>query len=400
MLVERKKALEALVNWKDKDLIKVITGIRRCGKSTLLELFQDHLLQSGIAKSQIHSINFEDLNWIGLQTCKDVWDYLKPLVENDNRHYIFLDEVQRLPEFETLVNGLYARKNIDLYVTGSNAFLLSSELATYLSGRYVEVHLTPFSFKEFYDAAHSGEISSEVYARYLVQSGFPYALQLSEGQFLDDYLSGIFNTILLKDVVGRFGFKDVPLLDRVTRFLFDNIGNPTSILKIANALERPTSRPNSQTIENYIRALCDSYILHQVRRYDIKGKAWLKTNAKYYLEDVGLRRILLGTKTGDLGRILENVIYLELKRRHRDVFVGMVGNTEIDFVVSDSGNISYYQVALTVRDTQTLERELKPLQRLHDSYPKYLLTLDDDPPINHKGIIQINALKFLLSNDL
>ncbi len=398
MLIERKDALEKLVNWKDKDLIKVITGIRRCGKSTLLELFQNHLLQSGIKKSQIHAINFEDPNWIGMQTCKAAWDYLKPLVENNEHHYVFLDEVQRIPQFETLVNGLHARKNIDLYVTGSNAFLLSGELATYLSGRYVELHLTPFSFKEFHDAVRSNESTAQIYARYLVQSGFPYALQIPEGQFLDDYLAGIFNTILLKDVVGRFGFKDVPLLDRVTRFLFDNIGNPTSISKIANALERPTSRPNSQTIENYIRALCDSYILHQVRRYDIKGKAWLKTNAKYYLEDMGLRRILLGTKTGDIGHILENVIYLELKRRYREVCVGMAGHAEIDFVANNSGNIAYYQVALTVRDPQTLERELTPLRKLSDAYPKYLLTLDDDPDVSHEGIVQMNALKFLLND--
>ncbi len=396
MLIERKDALEKLVNWKDKDLIKVITGIRRCGKSTLLELFQTHLLQIGVKKSQIHSINFEDPDWIGMQTCKSVWDHLKPLVENEERHYIFLDEVQRLTEFESLVNGLHARKNIDLYVTGSNAFLLSSELATYLSGRYVELHLTPFSFKEFHGAFRTAESTAQIYARYLVQSGFPYALQIQDGQLLDDYLTGIFNTILLKDVVGRFGFKDVPLLDRVTRFLFDNIGNPTSISKIANALERPSSRPNSQTIENYIRALCDSYILHQVRRYDIKGKAWLKTNAKYYLEDMGLRRILLGTKTGDLGHILENVVYLELKRRYREVYVGMVGNTEIDFVANNSGNIAYYQVSLTVRDPQTLARELAPLRKLSDAYPKYLLTLDDDPDVSHDGIMQMNALEFLL----
>ncbi len=397
MLIERKDALEKLINWKDKDLIKVITGIRRCGKSTLLELFQSYLLKSGIKKRQIHSLNFEDPNWIGMQSCKEVWEYLKPLVENDEQHYIFLDEVQRLPEFEVLVNGLHTRKNIDLYVTGSNAFLLSSELATYLSGRYVELHLTPFSFKEFHSAVQTTESTAQIYARYLVQSGFPYALQLAEGQFLDDYLAGIFNTILLKDVVGRFGFKDVPLLERITRFLFDNIGNQTSISKIANALERPSSRPNSQTIENYIHALCDSYILHQVQRYDIKGKAWLKTNAKYYLEDVGLRRILLGTKTGDLGHILENVIYLELKRRYREVSVGMLGNQEIDFIANNSGNLTYYQVALTVRDPQTLARELAPLQKLSDSYPKYLLTLDDDPDVSHEGIIQMNALKFLLS---
>ncbi len=396
MLIERKEALEKLINWKDKDLIKVITGIRRCGKSTLMALFQDYLLQTGVPKDQIHSLNFEDPNWMGLQSCKSVWDYLKPRVENEKRHYIFLDEVQRLPEFEVLINGLHTRKNIDLYVTGSNAFLLSSELATYLSGRYVELHLTPFSFKEFCSASTSSENPSQLYARYLTQSGFPYALQLPEGQFLDDYLAGIFNTILLKDVVGRFGFKDVPLLDRITRFLFDNIGNPTSISKIANTLERPTSRPNSQTVENYIRALCDSYILHQVRRYDIKGKEWLKTNAKYYLEDVGLRRILLGTKTGDLGHILENVIYLELKRRYREVSVGIFNNQEIDFVAVNSGNLAYYQVALTVRDSQTLERELTPLKKLPDSHPKFLLTLDDDPDVNHDGIIQMNALKFLL----
>lgn len=395
-MVERPDALQRLLSWKDKDLIKVVTGIRRCGKSTLLSLLRGRLREMGVADDQLHAINFEDPDWAELDSWKQVWDALKPQIEDGRRHYVFLDEVQQLPNFERLVNGLYTRKQVDLYVTGSNAFLLSSELATYLSGRYVELHLTPLSFKEFASVAPAQEPRSQTYRRYLVQSGFPYALQLREPQLLDDYLRGLFNTILLKDVVARNGFKDVALLGRVVRFLFDNIGNLTTINKICTAFEEAKSRPNAQTIENYIQALCDVYILHQVRRYDIKGKAWLKTNAKYYLEDVGLRRILLGTRGGDLGRLLENVVYLELCRRHREVYVGILDREEVDFVAIDGAEYTYYQVALTVRDEQTLRRELRPLQKLPGSYPKFLLTLDDDPELSHEGIRQVNALDFLL----
>lgn len=327
---------------------------------------------------------------------QEVWKLLKPRVEDGRRHYVFLDEVQRLEAFERLVDGLYTRKTLDVYITGSNAFLLSGELATYLSGRYVEIHLTPLSFREFASVAPEKESLSRTYARYLTQSGFPYALQLPEGQQLDDYLSGIFNTILVKDVVARYGFKDLALLERVTRFLFDNIGNPTSTLRLCNAVERPNGRPNAQTIENYLHALCEGYVLHKVLRYDLKGKDYLRTNAKYYLEDVGLRRILLGTRGGDLGRLLENVVYLELCRRHREVCTGALGAQEIDFVAMDGADRTYYQVALTVRDEATLHRELLPLRKLSDAYPKILLTLDDDPEVSHDGIRQMNALSFFL----
>ncbi len=395
-LIERKKQLERLISWKDKDLIKVITGIRRCGKSTLLKLYQEKLLSCGVAQNQIHAINFEHPDWLAVASWQEVLEHFKPYLKKERKLYIFLDEIQRLPSFEILVDGLYACKNVDLYITGSNAFLLSGELATYLSGRYVELHLSPFSFEEFYYASTYEESIGRCYTRYLQTSGFPYALELRESALIDDYLTSLFNTILLKDVVARYNFRDVALLERITRFLFDNIGNPTSIAKICNSLTSTGMRTNAQTVENYIRALCDVFVLHQVRRYDIKGKAWLKTNAKYYLEDVGLRRILLGTRTGDLGHLLENVVYLELSRRYREISVGILGNQEIDFVAVNGDAITYYQVALTVREEATLKRELAPLRALSDAYPKILLTLDDDPEISHEGIRQINVLDWLL----
>lgn len=396
-MFDRPKALEWLKLWKDRDLIKVVTGIRRCGKSTLFALFQDSLKKDGIAADRIIALNFEDPDLAELDTSKKVWQALEPRLSATEKNYVFLDEVQRIPDFEKLVDGLFVRKNIDVYMTGSNAYLLSGELATYLSGRYVALRLDPLSFAEYCAALGAHSDYARHYSNYIRTGGFPYLVTLPDGPARDDYLRGIFNTALLKDVVARQGAKDVALLERVTRFLFDNIGNPTSVGRICTALESSGAKPAFQTVEGYVRALCEAFIINRVGRWDVRGKDFLKTNAKYYLEDLGLRRILLGTRMGDFGRILENVIYLELRRRHRTVATGAIDRAEVDFVANDGDDTAYYQVALSVRDEQTLKRELAPLLSIHDNYPKFLLTLDEDPEASYDGIRQLNALDFLLS---
>lgn len=396
-MINRPYFLDWLWSWKDKKMIKVVTGIRRCGKSTLFELYQAQLLASGIKPEQIISLNFEDPDVGEFQSYREVWDLLTPRLKQEGRCYIFLDEVQRVPEFEKLVDGLFAKKHTDIYITGSNAYFLSGELATFLSGRYVEIKMQPLSFREYVEAQGPGEDRETHYKNYLRYSSFPYTLSLGQDlRQIRDYLSGLYNTILLKDVMLRKGFKDTALLERVTRFLFDNIGSMTSIHKIAATLSSSGMKTTPQTIDNYVHALCDTFLLYQVKRYDIKGREYLKTNAKYYLADIGLRYFLLGGKGGDQGHILENSVFLELLRRSGNVHVGKVGEREVDFMTQEGDQITYYQVALSVRDEGVLQRELAPLQEIHDHHPKFLLTLDNDPEMSHNGIRQRYVLDFLM----
>jgi predicted AAA+ superfamily ATPase len=399
-MIDRPSLLNWLLSWRDKDMIKVVTGIRRCGKSTLFELYQKKLLESGVKKEQIISINFEDNDFADLETWRDVWEYLKKRINSKQKNYIFLDEVQRISEFEKLVDGLYVKKYSDVYITGSNAYMLSGELATFLSGRYVELRMQPLSFKEYVNGAGSAASIETQYKNYLRFSSFPYALTLEGNEKMTyDYLSGIYNTILMKDILARKGYKDVAILERVVRYLFDNIGNLTSIRKIKDTLVSSGCSISYNTVESYITALCETFLLYQVGRYDVKGREYLKTGAKYYVADIGLRYFLLGNKGGDLGHILENIVYLELVRRSRNVSVGKVDRQEVDFITQDGNTICYYQVSLSVRDENTLKRELAPLEAIRDSNPKYLLTLDQDPPVNHNGIQQICVFDFLLENE-
>jgi uncharacterized protein len=403
-MVPRLTYLASLTAYKDTHLIKVLTGIRRCGKSMLLESFQKELQANGVEKEQIIAINFEDMEFAPLCTAETLHAYVTQKLLRDRMNYIFLDEVQHVADFQKAVDSLFLRKNVDLYITGSNAALLSGELATLLSGRYVAIHVLPLSFSEYLDftktdvpAASGGSNLGRQFADYLQFSSFPFTCELHRDAIrIREYLGGIFNTVILKDIVARKKIADVMMLEDVIRFMFDNIGNLFSTKKISDTITSSGRKISTHTVEAYLSALGDSFILYRCSRYDVKGRQYLKTGGKYYLVDMGLRWYLLGNKGIDRGFILENIVYLELIRRGFAVYVGKAGDVEIDFAVLKGDECSYYQVSLTVRDTATLERELLPLRLQRDHYPKYLLTLDDDPPASYDGIQRMNVIDWLL----
>ena len=407
--IDRKEYLDFLVKSKDRQMIKVVSGVRRCGKSTLFEIYKDFLLENGVAKNQIISINFEDMDYEELTDYKKLYEYIKFKMIEDKRNYIFLDEIQHVDKFEKVVDSLFIKENTDLYITVSNAYFMSSELATLLSGRYIELKMLPLSFKEYYQAKleyekleqKKNKISKtliQYYNEYIVNSSFPYTLQLdSDLKNIHEYLSGIYNSVLLKDIVSRLKISDVMRLESVVKYIFDNIGNLTSLSKIGNTLTSMGRKTDVKTIEKYIRGLTDSLLVHEVSRYNIKGKEFLSTLSKYYVADLGLRQMILGNRNIDMGHILENVIYLELLRRKGNVYVGQFDKNEIDFVVINSNEIEYYQVALTVLDENTLKRELDAFKNIKDNYPKYLITLDDVMVnTDYDGIKVVNALEWLL----
>lgn len=399
-MIKRDVYLEKLLDFQDKQLIKVITGIRRCGKSTLLEMFREHLHESGVESGRTIAVNFEDMDYRHLREAEALHDYIVSRLSPDGMNYVFLDEVQNVDDFPRVVNSLFIRKNVDLYITGSNARMLSGEIATLLAGRYVEIPMLPFSFKEYLAFLGEHTDPGRKYADYLRYGSFPYAVELSrlekKNERVRDYLGGIYNTVVLKDVVERKKITDPMMLESVIRFMFDGIGNLLSTKKIADAMTSSGRKISTHTVEQYISALEDSFILYRAKRYDIKGKQYLKTNDKYYVADIGLRYYLLGSRGADVGRMLENVVYLELLRRDYDVYVGKLNGFEVDFIAMKEDRLAYYQVAATVRAEDTLARELRPLDSIADHYPKYLLSLDDDPPADYRGIRRINALDFLL----
>ena len=407
--IDRKEYLDFLVKSKDRQIIKVVSGVRRCGKSTLFEIYKDFLLENGVAKNQIISINFEDMDYEELTDYKKLYEYIKSKMIGDKKNYIFLDEIQHVDKFEKVVDSLFIKENTDLYITGSNAYFMSSELATLLSGRYIELKMLPLSFKEYYQAKLEYEkmeqkenrISKtliQYYNEYIVNSSFPYTLQLdSDLKNIHEYLSGIYNSVLLKDIVARLKISDVMRLESVVKYIFDNIGNLTSLSKIANTLTSMGRKTDAKTIEKYIRGLTDSLLVHEVSRYNIKGREFLSTLSKYYVADLGLRQMILGNRNIDMGHILENIIYLELLRRKGNIYVGQFDKNEIDFVIVNSNEIEYYQVALTVLDENTLKRELDAFKNIKDNYPKYLITLDDVMVnTDYDGIKVVNALEWLL----
>lgn len=397
MKIERKEYLEKLIALKDKHLIKIITGVRRCGKSTLLEIYQNYLLTHGVLEEQIISINFEDYDYEALKEPKILYDYIKDRLTNDKKMYIFLDEIQNVKDFHKVVDSLFIKKNVDLYITGSNAYLLSSEIATLISGRYIEIKMLPLSFKEYVSSSGNELDLANKYRKYIEFSSFPYVLELDENNdIIKDYLEGLLNTIVLKDVVQRNKISDILVFKSVLRFIFDNIGSQLSSKKIADTLTSSGRKVDSKTVEKYLQALMQCYVIYQASRYNIKGKEYLKTLDKYYVVDIGLRYSLLGTSFRDSGHILENVVYLELLRRGQEVYIGKINDLEVDFVAMSKNNMTYIQVAASTRDEKTLERELIPLEKIDDSYPKYILTLDDVPEANYKGIKIVNALDWLL----
>lgn len=395
-MVERQQYLEKLKKLKDTQTIKVVTGVRRCGKSTLLLQFREYLKSCGADDSQIININFENVAYEQLLDYRALHSYIVERLVPGKMTYVLLDEIQNVPDFQKAVDSLFIRENVDLYITGSNAYMLSGELATLLSGRYIEIQMLPLSFAEYYKL--TGMDRREAWNSYFRNGGFPYAAQLGDDDIRRDYLSGIYNTVLLKDIVARKKVQDVTLLESVIRFLFDNIGNIVSSKKIADSLISYGRKTTSATIENYINALMESFVLYKTNRYDVKGKQYLKSLEKYYLVDVGLRRLLLGDKNTDIGHILENIVYLELIRRGCTVSIGKIGDLEIDFVAEYGGDRIYYQVAASVLDSNTFARELAPLQKVPDHYPKFILSLDEIP-MNQDGIKQVNIVDFLLQKN-
>lgn len=397
-LFKRPYYLNRLLQWRDRPIIKVITGIRRCGKSTLLKLFRQELITLGVKECQFVVCNFEDPDMPDFRSWKEAWEWIKPKIVPNVRMYIFLDEVQRVPEFEKLVDGLHSRDNLDVYITGSNAYLLSGELATFLSGRYVELRMQPLSFREYCTALHATGDYAHHYRNYLQEGSFPYVIALNhEMHLVGDYLDGIYHSVLIKDVLSRKRIADASLVERICHFLFDNIGNVTSLRNMANCISALGVKTTSITIDGYIDALCDAFLFYKVPRYDVRGKAILQSGHKYYAADLGLRYRLLGHRPGDSGHALENIIYLELLRRSANVFVGNTGASEIDFITRDGGEIHYYQVTESLRDPETRAREFAPLLALRDHYPKTIITLDDEPLANLEGVQQINVYDFLLN---
>lgn len=397
MLIQREEYLNKLIALKDKKIIKVVTGVRRCGKSKLLEMYRQWLLEQGVEEERIVSINFEDLDFEDLTDYKKLHTYLKEHLVKDNMTYIFLDEIQNVEQFPKVVDSLYIKDNVDIYITGSNAHMLSSEIATLLSGRYIQIEMLPLSFKEYMISTGSMNDRGIKYVDYLQNSSFPYTLEL-EGQSdeIRNYLEGLYNTIVVKDIISHSKISEPMMLKSILKFIFDNIGNPLSSKKIADTMTSSGRRIDTRTVEKYLDALTESYIIYQAKRYNIKGKQYLKTLEKYYVVDIGLRLMLLGSKQIDAGRILENIVYLELLRRGYDVYVGKVDEFEVDFVAQNGKGTTYFQVALSVRDEKTLERELRSLRAIKDHYPKILLTMDDDPEVHYDGIRRINARDWLL----
>ncbi|HAN09581.1 MAG TPA: ATPase [Clostridiales bacterium] len=396
-MIRRDQYLNKLISFKDRDLIKIVTGIRRCGKSTLLELFREYLLDNGVDEGQIIAINFENVEYNHLLDFMELHKYVKERVQKGKKNYLFFDEIQNVPSFEKAINSLHLDKNIDIYLTGSNAYMLSGELATLLSGRYVEIEMLPLSFDEYISAVGiEGNLETK-YKEYLEFGAFPYILELDKDEdAIRDYLTGIFNTIILKDVVVRKKVSDPLMLESVVKFMFGNIGNACSMKKISDTMTSDGRKITSKTVETYISGLVDSFIFYRAKRYDLKGKQLLKTNEKYYAADIGLKYFVQGRKGEDIGHILENVVYLELRRRGNKVHIGKVDQYEIDFIAEGIKGTEYYQVAASVRDRSTLERELNSLRKTGDDYPKYLITMDNDPQVSHDGIRQINIIDFLL----
>lgn len=398
-MVVRKESMKILWDWKDKKVIKVVTGVRRCGKSTLLSQFKSEIEKLG--ECNIISINFDDLENEFLCDYHVLYQHLVEKIADGVMNYIFLDEIQLVPQFEKVVNSLFLKENVDIYITGSNAYMLSGEIATLLSGRYVEIKMLPFSFAEYAQFKRDflkKEVAADetLYNEYVSLGGFPYVASISNDKNLvRDYIRGIYSTIVLKDIIQRKKLSDSDVLEKVCKFTLSNVGNLISSKKVSDTLTSGGRKTAPATIENCYNALTESYLFYKATRYDIKGKEFLKSLEKYYAVDMGLRFFMLGIRTSDDGFILENVVFLELLRRGYEVYVGKYNDFEIDFVAKKDGLTEYYQVALSVRGQDTLERELRPFRLIKDNYPKFLITLDNSNDIDHDGITQVYAVKWL-----
>lgn len=394
-LVNRPVYLDWLNRWKDRDVIKVATGLRRCGKSSVLELFRRQLREGGVADSNILGINFESWDEEYPLDARELYRYIVQRL-GSGTNYVFLDEVQHVKEFERAVDALYVREDVDLYITGSNAFFLSGELATLLTGRYVELSMLPFSFAEYRSARGGEENLEDAFNRYLTYGGMPFAARLDDPQSIADYLGGVFNTVLVEDVARRHPRMDMRAFRDLSAFIADNVGNITSRKRLAAGLAQAGTKVSPATIGAYLDALMENYLAFKAGRYDLKGREYLETLEKYYLGDLGFRFWLLGKEQGDLGRRLENAVYLELLRRYRTVCVGKVGTAEVDFIAMGQDGPEYYQVAQTVLDEATRNREFAPLEAIADNYPKTVLTLDRVGVGDYRGIHHLNVIDWML----
>jgi len=401
-MIRRSSYLQRLLELKDQNLIKVVTGVRRSGKSTIMEAFKNELIESGVAKQNITFLKVEERENLHLTEWSVLYDEIYKSVSVNKKHYVFLDEVQLVKDFEKLINALFSKKIIDLYVTGSNAYLLSSELATLLTGRYIAINVQPFSFVE-YSLAYSNEKNTDrLFRQYINSSSFPEAVTLAHiSQNLENaYLQSVYDTVVIKDIAQRYKLRNLHNLHRIISFVFDSVGSYISPTNIAAELSKKSSKVISHnTIIKYLEFLTNSYIIYPASRYDIKGKELLTTNQKYYVVDLGLKNITTTNKfDADLGHKLENVVYFELLRRGGKIYAGKNNDKEIDFVVQKSNNErAYYQVAFTVNDEKTFEREISAFRSIRDNYPKYLLTLDFDNT-SIEGVQKINVIDWLLQN--
>lgn len=404
-MIERKEYLNKLKKWKDDSIIKVITGIRRCGKSTLLLQFQNYLLENAIEKEQIITINFEDLQYEELLDYKVLYKYINDRLQSNKMNYIFLDEIQKVESFEKVVDSLYIKDNVDIYITGSNSYMLSGDLATLLTGRYVEISLLPFSFKEFLEVNKMEK--EQAFTQYLKIGGMPYVAQMNQDyEKIDMYLEGIYNTVIVKDIEDRQRRKeknpnkrkvtDINLLKAIAKYLSSTIGSMMSVKNVTNYLISSGTKVSPNTVSDYMDALSESFIFYPVERFDIIGKQVLKTNNKWYLVDLGIRSYILPRKEYDLGFSLENVIYFELLRRGYKVNIGKFGVNEVDFVAQKQGIITYFQVTASMVEEETFNREMKPLKNIKDNYQKIILTLDQYTVGNYNGIEVINVIDWLL----
>ena len=394
-MVQRKEYLDQLINWKDEQVIKVVTGIRRCGKSTLLLQFQQWLKENGVTDEQIVSVNFEELEYEELLDYKKLYQYLKARLVSGKTTYIFLDEIQKVSSFEKVVDSLYVKPNVDLYITGSNAYMLSGDLATLLTGRYVEIKMLPLSFGEF--LSMTGLEPEQGFPEYLRSGGMPYIATMNRtDEKVSTYLEGIYNTVIVKDIEDRQARKesdpskrkitDIALLKTIAKYLASVIGNPVSVRSITDYLISNGRKISPNTVNDYVEALTESFIFYPAERFDIVGKQLLKANRKMYIVDLGLRNHILPRRSYDLGFSLENMVYFELLRRGYKVTIGRVGNTEVDFVAEKQGAYEYFQVTADMTAKETFDREIRPLENIRDNYEKTILTMDRLTPGNYNGI--------------
>lgn len=391
--------LKKLIQFKNKPFIKVITGIRRCGKSSLLTLFENYLIENGVEKEKIIRMNFESFDFDEITNYKELHAYIKTRITNNTDiHYIILDEIQQVQGWEKAINSFLVDANVDIYITGSNAYLLSSELSTLLSGRYVEIKMMPLSFKEYLEFTNNIDSNIELsFNKYIEFGSLPTVVELLDiPETIGPFLEGIYNTVLIKDVIERNSIRDAALLENILKFIASNIGSIVSSKKISDYLTSSGRKVTSETIDNYLKMLENAFIIYKANRYDLKGKMFLKTLEKYYIVDTGIRNQLTSLRNTDYGHVLENIVYLELLRRGYEVTIGKIGSLEVDFVATKQNEKIYYQVSASILDENTKERELRPLENISDNYPKIVLTMDKTPFTDFSGIKIVNILDFLL----